>query len=63
MAKRHHAPPWQSPQQGDSVPAEYFEAHVEILPLLQPFWGKVMNWDSSEILFLEEKVPYPVLTL
>lgn len=45
-----------------TVPSQrqYVKAHVEILPLLQPFWEKMMDWDSSEILFLEKNIlPLP----
>jgi hypothetical protein len=30
---------------------------LRFYPLLKPFWEKIMDWDSSEIVFLEENVP------
>lgn len=61
MAQFSHARLQQLPLVGKAttVPSQrqYFKAHVEILPLLQPFWEKMMDWDSSEILFLEENIP------
>lgn len=61
MAQFSHACLQQLPLVGKAttVPSQrqYFKAHVEILPLLQPFWEKMMDWDSSEIRFLEENIP------
>jgi hypothetical protein len=30
---------------------------LRFYPLLKPFWEKITDWDSSEIVFLEENVP------
>ena len=60
MVKLSLPPPHPSPlSKATTIPSQrqYFEVHVAILPLFHPFWEKMMDWDSLEILFLEGNVP------
>ena len=63
-SRRGQPPPGRPLGQAPAVPSQRpgCEAHRELWRLLPPFWGKAMDWDSSEILFLEETVPPSPLT-
>lgn len=61
MVRLRHAPPQQSPSLAKQLPSPHRDRTSKLMLRFYPssshFGKKMMDWDSSEILFLEENVP------
>jgi len=61
MAQSSHAPPQQPPSMARQLPSPHRDSTSKLMLRFDPssnhFGEKMMDWDSSEILFLEENIP------